>query len=356
MLDTFTNADAQPNECVAIVPTLSCTSESDSDNSDSETTEQILFDSEPETDPPTAPSSTPSISTAPERGQLAMANTTVRTPISTMYKECIHELPTPTEAPLSVYRSTRYLEYNKHGEPYFKISKGAISISNLPPEEQNAAYNHIFAKVLPTNAFANGLMRVPDVCAGVVEHYGLHLSRLRFTRITIRHLALQHRTSAKLSYNSTMPPWRSAALRDKEKGVANAHLIAASSAFNKRAAQERDERGAIHLLDRCEQILKHDPGSRPADRRPATTETETTRWREGRRGWMGLQPDDVDWRIVGAGRNGDGGESGTAGKAKAALKKAFTKAANKAMGKTRRHSSVFRKARLSDRKMSLECG
>lgn len=341
------SANAQPNECIGMAASLNNSSDVDPDNSDSENAEQVLSDSEPETNPPTSSSSNPSTSTAPQHGQLGMPNTTPRTSISTTYKERIHDLPNPTEAHLCVYRRMKTLEYDEHGEPFFRITRGAINISSLPPKEQNAAYNDVLAKIVPTKAFGSGSAVVPGFW-GVLEQYSLHLACLAFTRSSIRDLTLQHRASGQLSYRYSMSPWGSGILRDTKKETATAHHVIASSAFKARAAQERDERGIMRLLDRCEGILKHDPKFKPVPWRAQSPPPLRKRWKAGRAGWMGLGPDDVVLQIA---RKAD--DERSVEQAKAALKKAFSRAANKATGKKRSQSGLFLKARTPDLKTGL---
>lgn len=338
------SVDAQPNENITTTQSISNSSARDPDPSDNDSTKQITPHSEPQPDHSATYSTILSISTAPEHGQIVLSKRTPGAPISAMYKERIHTLPEPTEDPFCVHRKTRTLGLDKHGEPYFKINKGYINISSLPPKEQNAAYDHALTKALPPNDTPKrdraSLQR--NCAENVLEHYCLHLSRLAFTRRAIGDLALQHRTSARLSYRCSMSSWGSGILQDQST---KPHITAPDS-FQKRAVQERDEHGIMQLLDRCEQfLLIQDPHFRPVDRRP--TPKETVRWKEGRKGWVGLGIADMELQIARHGRKED---ESAAQMAKARLKEAFTRAANRATGKKRGERSVFASARQWDRK------
>ena len=114
-----------------------------------------------------------------------------------------------------------------------------------------------------------------------------------------------------------------------------------------RVARERDERGIMQLLDRCERILELDPDFESVPWRARSPSLPRKRWKEGGRGWSGLDPDDLVSRIA---RRTDAERSEDRAKAKAVLKKAFSRAANREMGKTRRQSSVFSRTATPDSK------
>ena len=328
--------DAQPSECSATGLTLSASSEIDSESSDREDIEQVTSNLEPDKGPSNTslPASTTSV--VLEQGQLARAKISPGRPTSAISTACILKLPPPKEAPLCVYRKGKTLEFDKHGEPYFKISKGPINISSLPSEEQKAAYSHALTKAVPTSALESGPSGIH--AEEILGHCRLHLTRLAFARGTIQDLALEHRTSGKLLHHHTMSSWSSGALWGKEKAAANTHLATASSASRKRVVEKGEERGITVLLDRCEGILKLDPKFESVPWR-SQSPLPRKRWKNEERGWMGLQSDDTIAQIAGAGRKMD--EENSAQKAKAAFKEAFTRAANKACGKKRRQRSVF---------------
>ena len=322
------SVDAQSNEKITTAQSISNSSAQDPDPSDNDFTEQVTPHSEPQPDHSATSSTILSIGTAPGRGQLVLSKRAPGAPISAMYRERIHTLPEPTEDPFCVHRKIRTLRLDKHGEPYFKISKGYINISSLPPKEQNAAYDHALTKALaPINTPKRDRASLQRNCAeNVLEHYRLHLFRFAFTRRAILDLGLQHRTSARLSYSCSMSSWGSGILQDQST---KPHITAPDS-FQKRAVQERDERGTMQLLDRCDRfLLKQDPHFGPVNRRPAPK--KTVRWKEGRKGWTGLGIDDMELQIARHGRKEE--DESAAQTAKATLKEAFTRAADRAMGK-----------------------
>ena len=332
------SVDAQPNEATGMAPKLKNSSDVGSDNSDSENAEKVASDSKSETNPPISSSSTPLTSPAPEHGQLDMPNTIPRTSISSMYKEPNHDLPGPTEAHLCVYRRMKTLEYDEHGEPYFRITRGAINISSLPPEEQNAAYYDMITETVSIRAFGSGSADVPGPRnRGGLEQYGLHLTRLSSTKSSIRDLTLQNRTDGNLPCRYSMTPWDRGVLRDEKKGAATAHHKVASSAFSKRAV---DERSITRLLDCCEGSLKHDSKFNPVPWRAHSSSLPRKRCKEERGGRMGVGPDDFDWQIA---RKGD--DALSAEQAETELKRAFSRAAARATGKKRNQSGLFGRAR-----------
>lgn len=102
--------------------------------------------------------------------------------------------------------------------------------------------------------------------------------------------------------------------------------------------QEREERGIAALLDRCERFLElQQPGFEAVSWQRGMTGTK--RWKEGRRGWVGLGGDyDEDLHV--AGQGGEGKDEGR-GVGKEALKEALKRAARRAMGRKREVSGVF---------------
>ena len=288
-LPAETEPESEPEDCTAI-PTISDLSNTD------------LDDSEPDTDLSASLSSILSIlsiSPAPEQRHLAMSDTAPKTPTTAVYRAFIYALPAPTDAHFCIYKQRTFLKFDKLGEPYFRIFEGAVDIASLPPKEQNESYGNLLTSIVATTDAPEN--RLAGCTEEVLKHYYLHLSRLASTRNTIRTLGLQHRTSAKRSYDSKLSPWCHGLLRNWQMGAASVNRVSAPRAFKLRAEQEREERGIMLLLDRCEEVLKYVTGFRPVDWRPATS--KKMRWRDGRRGWRGLCMDDV-----GTANGGDDGE------------------------------------------------
>ena len=308
----------------------------DSNSSDREDIGQVTSNLEPDKGRPNSSSPASTISVVLEQGQLIRAKISPGRPVSAISTACILKLPPPKEAPLCVYRKSKTIEFDKHGEPYFKVSKGPINISSLPSEEQDAAYRHALTKTVPTSPLEIGPSGVH--AEETLEHCRLHVSRLAFARGTIQDLALEHRTSGKLFHHHTMSSCSSGTLWGKEKAAANTYLATVSSASRKRVVKECEERGTMVLLDRYERIWKLDPQFESV-LWPSQSPLSRKRRNDEERSWIGLQPENTIAQIAGAGRKMD--EENSAQKAKAAFKEAFTRAANKACGKKRRQRSVF---------------
>ena len=281
MLDVLRNqscldlsAETEPEECTAIIP-ISDLSNTKSNDRNSERTKQFASDTD-------LAAILSSISTASVQGHLAISHTAPKSPTSAIHRRFIYEFPAPTEAHFCVYKRRTFLKFDKLGEPYFRILEGPVDVSSLPPKEQNGAYGNLLTGIIANDALEGGSAACTQE---ILQHYRLHLSRLAYTRSTIRTLGLRHRTSAKRSYDSRMSPWCDGLLRNWQTAVS------APRTFKMRAEQEREERGIAQLLDRCEGILNHDPAFSPVDWRLAPS--KTPRWKEGRRGWRGLCVDDV---------------------------------------------------------------
>ena len=116
----------------------------------------------------------------------------------------------------------------------------------------------------------------------------------------------------------------------------------------RRAVHVCVERGIVALLDRCEGFLeKRDPRFKPViGGQPALK--KKTRWKEGKRGWVGLDFDTEQLHL--ARRGPEGNDEGRGVVAKKALKEALRRAARMAMGKKREGSSIFARGKVSDRK------
>lgn len=344
MLDILKNqscvefsAETEPEECTATTP-IGDLMNADTDDPNSECTKQFASDSEPDTDLSAILSSILSISTVPVQGHLAIFDTAPKTPTSAVHRGIIYELPAPTEARFCVYKRSTFLKFDKLGEPYFRIFEGPVDVASLPPKEQNEAYENLLTSFIATDAPETDSVGCTEE---VLQHYHLHLSRLAYTRSTIRALGLQHRISAKRSYDSKMSPWRHGLLRSSQTD------ISASRTFKMRAEQEREERGIMSLLDRCEEILKHDPGVRPVHWR--LPPSKTMRWNNEKRGWRGLCSDDVGSGVEVTGRGGHDGRV----RVVKVLKETVYKAVNwKTSGKQRR-GSVFERAGMLDMELGL---
>ena len=116
----------------------------------------------------------------------------------------------------------------------------------------------------------------------------------------------------------------------------------------RRAGRECEERGILALLDRCERFLRElDPRFKAVGWQPVTK--KKTRWKEGRRGWIGLDFDDEEL-LQGDRQGREGNDEGGAVMDKKALKEALQRAAKKAMGKKREVGSVFARGKGWDRK------
>ena len=344
MLDVLRNqscldlsAETEPEECTAIT-TISDLSNAGSDDPDSEGTKQFASDSEPDTDLSAILSSILSISTASVQGHLTISDTAPKRPTSAVHRGLIYELPAPTEAHFCVYKRRTFLKFDKLGEPYFRIFEGPVDVSSLPPKEQNKVYENLLTSIVASEAPRSDLAGCTEK---VLQHYHLHFSRLAYTRSTIRTLGLQHRTSAERSYEYKMSPWRDGLLRNWQT------VVSAPRAFKMRAEQEREERGIMRLLDRCEEILKHDPGFRPVDWRP--TPRKTRRWKDGRRGWRGLCADDVGLGIEGTARGGHDGRV----RVVKVLKEAVCRVVSKKVGDRQRQDGVFESVGVLDMELGL---
>lgn len=314
------STNAKPKECLSTTPSISDSS-ANSEHTDSEATWPVALNWEPNTEPTTISSSTPPISTETEQQQLAM--TRKRIPVSEMNEPEIYELPAPTEARFYVDQCFTTLEFDENGDPYFRISAGKINISSLPPKVQNAAYGHVLSKLEATDISKR---HWADFDMKVLHHDHLHRSRLVFTRKAIRDLGLQYKASAMRSYRYQMSPWQSSDLRDKQMIADHKHLANAKRFFKMRREHEREERGILQLLDRCDQILHGGPSSGPADRRHVVA--KAPRWKEGKKGWKGLQPDDVCLKSVGPRRGEYDDKVSRKARAKTVLKGVLDRAAD----------------------------
>ena len=338
MLDILRNqscvefsAETEPEECTATTK-IGDLMNADTDDPNSECTKQFVSDSEPDTDLSAI------LSSVPVQRHLAIFDTAPETPTSAVHRGIIYELPAPTEARFCVYKRRAFLKFDKLGEPYFRILEGPVDIASLPPKEQNEAYENLLTSVIATDAPETDSVGCTEE---VLQHYHLHLSRLAYTRSTIRTLGLQHRMSAKRSYDSKMSPWHDGLLRSSQTD------ISASRTFKMRAEQEREERGIIRLLDRCEEILKHDPGFRPVHWR--LPPSKTMRWNNEKRGWRGLCSDDVGSGVEGTGRGGHDGRV----RVVKVLKETVYKAVNWKTSGKQRMGSVFERAGMLDMESGL---
>ena len=273
--------DIQQNQCIG-------------DQSNGKRTQQVNSDSEPEAISPNTSSADRSIG-APEQVQRVTRTAIPRLRVFKKYEERIHKSRAPAATPFCVFRRTKTLEVTKRGRKYFKVIEGIVPISSLPYFEQNAAYEHALTQKLSTSASENNFAGGPDFCAdNILPHYHLHLSRLAAIRMLIRELTVRHRRSAKMDYNYIMLPltWRPNVNRKDEIRTVNANRFKISDTFESRVRLEREERGVVALLQRCEERLKDEPGFRPREWPPAAS-GKGKRWEEGRRGWTGSSADDA---------------------------------------------------------------
>ena len=166
------------------------------------------------------------------------------------------------------------------------------SLTASSPTEATFCVDHALPKILPTSASKNDSTGVLGFGADEVwQHYYLHLSRLAAIRTSIRDLTLRHRRSVKLAYEYTISPlgWRPHLTRNDKINAVGINLINASHTFRARSKQQCEERGTVVLLQRCVQKLKIGPDPMTVGWRPVPGNGR--RWKEGRRGWIGLSAD-----------------------------------------------------------------
>lgn len=153
-----------------------------------------------------------------------------------------------------------------------------IKISALRPEGQLIAYQSLLRTA-----------RLDQVAA----YYRLHCEQLDNVRCSVAHQLTMHRESDK-QFRQAFPFLASrqddVAKSSKMKKAAHAVNIA-DKQYRLRAGNRAYARGLELLIENCEVRLQNSEHFTPADWRPYDGRP---RWADGKRGWTGLRPEEVD--------------------------------------------------------------
>ncbi len=159
-----------------------------------------------------------------------------------------------------------------------EIRNWPIKISTLRPEGQIMAYRNLLKSA-----------RLDQVAS----YYRLHCEQLDKVRCNISYDLTIHRENDKHS-RQVFPVLFSRqddiARSSKLKKAAHAVQVA-DKQYRSRAGNRAYARGLEMLIEECEVQLQKNKSFTPADWRPYS---ERPRWSDGRRGWTGLRPDQVD--------------------------------------------------------------
>ena len=163
-----------------------------------------------------------------------------------------------------------------------EIRNWPIEISTLRPEGQIIAYQNLLKTA-----------RLDQVAS----YYKLHCEQLDEVRCYIAHELTIHRENDK-HFRQVFPIFFShqndIAKSSKLKKAAHAVQIA-DKKYRLRAGNRAFARGLEMLIEKCEVRLQKSKTFTPADWR---SYSERPRWADGRRGWTGLRPEEVDVRAI----------------------------------------------------------
>lgn len=165
-----------------------------------------------------------------------------------------------------------------------EIRDWPIKISTLRPDVQLIAYQTLLKTA-----------RLDQVAA----YYRLHCEQLEKVRYYIAYALTMHRENDK-HFRQVFPVFFSRqddlATSSKLKKATNAVQVA-DKHYRLRATNRAYARGLETLIEKCEVRLRKSGGFTPADWR---SYSERPRWADGRKGWTGLRPEEVDLHFVDA--------------------------------------------------------
>lgn len=163
-----------------------------------------------------------------------------------------------------------------------EIRNWPVKISTLRPEAQFLAYQSL----LKTASLGQ-----------MAAYYRLHCEQLDEARCCVAHELTVHRENDK-QFRQVFPTFFShqddIASSSKLKKAAHAVQVA-DKHYRLRAAYRAHARGLELLIEKCEDRLQTSENFTPVDWR---SYSERPRWADGRRGWTGLRPSEVDLRTV----------------------------------------------------------
>lgn len=163
------------------------------------------------------------------------------------------------------------------------VNSWPTKISTLPPQAQLMAYE----KLSKTSR--------PDQDAA---YYNLHCQQLNNVRCRIAYQLSIH----KKENQQFQQMFRSFIVR-KDRSITSTELKKkAHKNFHARESQRAFARGLEVLIEKCEVRLQKNKDFTPGDWR---SYKERPRWADGRRGWTGLKPEEIENRNVKAAK-GDG--------------------------------------------------
>ncbi|CAD6591269.1 MAG: hypothetical protein ASARMPREDX12_005054 [Alectoria sarmentosa] len=163
-----------------------------------------------------------------------------------------------------------------------EIRNWPIKISTLRPDRQLIAYQTLLKTA-----------RLDQVAA----YYSLHCEQLEKVRYYIAYELIMHRENDR-HFRQVFPVFfsRQDDLAKSSKLKKATHAVqVADKHYRLRAANRAYARGLEALIEKCEVRLQKSEGFTPADWR---SYSERPRWADGRKGWTGLRPEEVDLQFV----------------------------------------------------------